>query len=262
MPERGNPRWTLLFTPPASGPWNMALDEALLARASSSGECTVRVYGWAQPTLSLGRNQTARGLYDLRAAADQGVAVVRRPTGGRAVLHHREVTYSVTAPTEHFGPLSTAYHRINALLLHALRHLGVDATIATPATRSLPPGAAPCFEEPAAGELTFNGRKLAGSAQWRENGAFLQHGSILVDDDQPLAASLLLAPPLPTPPAATLRDALGRAPSAREMLDALKNAVVTLEDPHASDIVLDDDLRSATERLEPRYLDDAWTWRR
>src|SRR5215207_3150452 len=91
-------RWRLLLSPPLGGPENMALDEALMARARRTGETVLRVYGWSRPTLSLGRNQRAAGLFDERALAERGVGVVRRPTGGRSLLHHREVTYSVTAP--------------------------------------------------------------------------------------------------------------------------------------------------------------------
>src|SRR6476620_9212884 len=90
--------WRLLLSPPLGGPENMALDEALMGRARRTGESVLRVYAWSRPTLSLGRNQRAVGLYREQALAERGVGVVRRPTGGRALLHHREITYSVTAP--------------------------------------------------------------------------------------------------------------------------------------------------------------------
>ena len=80
------------------------MDVSLLDRARSSGECVMRIYEWSRPTLSLGRNQAARGHYDLERARAAGIDFVRRPTGGRAVLHHRELTYSVTAPAAALGP--------------------------------------------------------------------------------------------------------------------------------------------------------------
>src|SRR5512139_2874749 len=92
-------RWGFLHTPPLDGVANMAIDEALLARARDTGEGVVRVYGWSAPTLSLGRNQVARGAWDRERAGTLGLPIVRRLTGGRALLHHREITYSVTAPT-------------------------------------------------------------------------------------------------------------------------------------------------------------------
>src|SRR5829696_3355288 len=113
--------WRLLLSPPLGGPENMALDEALMARARRTGETVLRVYAWSQPTLSLGRNQLAIGVYRDALLAERGV--VRRPTGGRALLHHREVTYSVTAPCDDSGSLVAEYGRINALLCSALGSL-------------------------------------------------------------------------------------------------------------------------------------------
>jgi lipoate-protein ligase A len=254
--------WRLLLSPPLGGPENMALDEALMARARRHDETVLRVYGWSRPTLSLGRNQRAAGLYRESVLAERGIDVVRRPTGGRALLHHREITYSVTGPCDDNGALLTAYGRINALLRHALASLGVPVQVAAPASRVAPPSAVPCFAEPARGELTLRGRKLVGSAQWRERGAMLQHGSILVDDDQSSIAGLLREPAAPTPPPATLRDALGRAPVMSEVCDALFRAVRELADPDAAPLHLDDDLARDAARIAEHYRDDAWTWRR
>jgi lipoyl(octanoyl) transferase len=240
----------------------MALDEALMARARRGGETVLRVYAWSQPTLSLGRNQRAAGIYREALLAERGVGVVRRPTGGRALLHHREITYSVTAPCDDTGALLAEYDRINALLCGALAALGVPVVAAAPATRAAAPSAAPCFAEPARGELTLRGRKLVGSAQWRERGAMLQHGSILVDDDQSSIAGFMRETAAPTPPPATLRDALGRAPVMAEVGDALFRAVRELADPDATPIEIDDDLARDMNAFAERYRDDAWTWRR
>lgn len=254
--------WRLLVTPPANGAENMALDEALMDRARETGEWVLRVYSWNVPTISLGRNQSARGRYNLDRVHELSLDVVRRPTGGRAILHDREITYSVTAPVGDAGDLRESYHRINRLLLSALQSLGVAATIANPATRSAVPGMAPCFDEPAAGELTLDGRKLAGSAQWRSEDALLQHGSILVADDQSLLATLALDGAGQIPAPATLIDALGAAPELSDVADALAGAVRDLEDANARELVVDDELRARASALIVRYVDDAWTWRR
>ena len=95
MPIR---RWRTILTPPDTGVANMALDEALMERSAATGEWICRVYAWSAPTISFGRNQSALRDYD-RGRLEQRLAAVRRPTGGRAILHHREVTYCVTAPT-------------------------------------------------------------------------------------------------------------------------------------------------------------------
>lgn len=253
--------WRLLLTPPLPGADNMALDEALLERARATGESVARVYTWARPTLSLGRHQTAAGCYDLDLAAALGVDVVRRPTGGRAVLHGRELTYAVAGPAGE-GSLREAYERVTALLLDALHRLGVPAAQAEPAGRAPAPTLAPCFELPTRDELVVDGRKLVGSAQWREDGAFLQHGSILVDDDQGLIGRLSRVALPPVPPPATLRATLGRAPSAAELADALLGTLRAREDSDAARWAGDEALAAATARLRARYLDDGWTWRR
>lgn len=254
-------RWRLVLTSPLAAVDNMAFDEALLARARSSGETVFRVYAWASPTLSLGRNQIAHGIYDAARCRDAGVPVVRRLTGGRAVLHHREVTYSVTAPIDPSEPFRESYERINRLLLDGLRRIGVEAAVARPRERSPLPGPAPCFDEPSEGELVIGTRKLVGSAQWREDGALLQHGSILVHDDQPMIASLARTALPPPPPAATLAAALGSEPPLIAVATALFDAVRALADPDALELPADE-LRDATRLARSRYEDDAWTWRR
>jgi lipoate-protein ligase A len=258
----GTSRWRTLVSRPADGVENMAVDDALLDRARASGECVLRLYEWARPTLSFGRNQPARGQYDLARARELGVDFVRRPTGGRAVLHHRELTYSVTAPAALLGSLRESYARVNRLLIAALRRLGVGASVAPHLARAPAPGIAPCFDQPAAGELVLGDRKLVGSAQWRDGEAFLQHGSILVDDDQALASELLQSPASPPPAAATLRAALGHAPAAADLADAFTDALVTLEDAEASPLVVDDALERRIARSRIRFLDEHWTWRR
>src|SRR5688500_4086011 len=142
----GPARW--LVCPPADGATNMAFDEALLHRAGQTGETMVRIYTWAVPTVSLGRNQPARGCYDLDVARARGIEFVRRPTGGRAILHHREITYSVSAPISAFGSLRESYRTINRLLMEALGRLGVDAHEAETSSRAPVPSLAPCFDSP------------------------------------------------------------------------------------------------------------------
>jgi lipoate-protein ligase A len=263
--------WRLLHSPPTSGADNMALDEALMWHARDTRDWVLRVYSWSAPTLSLGRNQAARGGSDLSRLAERGIDVVRRPTGGRAILHDREVTYSVVGPVDGAGDLRESYGRINRLLLDGLRTLGVHtAVVANTAERRshlhdderAQPGVLPCFHHPSIGEITLDGRKLVGSAQWRCDAVLLQHGSILVDDDQMQLSSLLSrqGPPIPRP--ATLRDALGREPAESEVAAALFAAVRAAEDPDAREITDDASIVERANALRPHYLDDSWTWRR
>lgn len=241
----------------------MALDEALLERARRTGESVLRAYSWARPTLSLGRHQLARGAFSAERASRMGVDLVRRLTGGRALLHHREVTYSVTAPLGPDDSLRSWYAGINAMLLHALRDLGVSATLAPRAGQMPPPASAPCFELPAEGEIMVAGRKLVGSALVRDNGALLQHGSILIADDQAMIAMLATTPLADVMPAATLHDALGRTPEVREVAMALFEAARPAAGLPIPVLELDDATRDLAARIaRDRYASDGWTWRR
>lgn len=173
--------WRLIIHDPAPGAWNMAVDEAM-AQAAATGYAppTLRFYAWAPPCLSLGRHQPYDEA-DVERCRARGVDVVRRPTGGRAILHTDELTYSVAAaPSEPIvaGAVMDAYHRISGGLVAGLRLLGVPAEEAPGSNRAGPDVSAACFEVPSAYEITAKGRKLMGSAQSRRVDSVLQHGSL------------------------------------------------------------------------------------
>ncbi|MDP9178363.1 MAG: hypothetical protein M3O61_11840 [Gemmatimonadota bacterium] len=260
---RRNRRWRFLVAPPRNGAENMARDVGLMRRARETGESVFSVYGWAQPTLSFGRNQAAVGCYDLERMRSLCIDVVRRPTGGRALLHHREVTYSVTAPVDPGIGIRESYERINSVLLAALARLGVGASAADREGPTPTLNDSPCFATPSRGELITDGRKLVGSAQWREAGAFLQHGSILIDDDQSLIPAVRLAPNAAStiPPPATLTRALGRTPQPDEIAGALIDALREIEDPHALELD-ESEVRDLTLAELPCFENEVWTWRR
>jgi len=242
----------------------MARDTALQARAARTGETVFSIYSWSRPTLSFGRNQPASGLYDVGKIRAAGIDVVRRPTGGRAILHNREVTYSVTAPAKDAAPLRETYSRINRILQTGLRQLGVSVEPASPSQRAGAPSTRPCFETPGEGELVAYGGKLVGSAQWRDDCSLLQHGSILVDDDQstlPVFAVGVDAGSESVPVPATLNALLGRSPDAAEVASAMFDAVRLLEDADASELA-EDDIRDDALKHVPHFLDEDWTWRR
>jgi lipoate-protein ligase A len=263
--SRSYGRWRLLLAAPRSGAENMARDSALQARAARTGETVFSIYSWVRPTLSLGRNQPAAGLYDVDKIRSANVDIVRRPTGGRAILHDHEVTYSVTSPLRDAEPLRETYARINRILLDGLGRLGVDVELASPAERAWAPSVRPCFQAPGEGELVAGGSKLVGSAQWRDEEALLQHGSILVDDDQSSLPSFAASggeasfDSIPRP--ATLQALLGRSPSVAEVANAIFDAVRSLEDEGATAIG-EDEIRGETLDHIPHFLDEGWTWRR
>jgi lipoyl(octanoyl) transferase len=242
----------------------MARDMALKSRAAKMSETVFSIYSWARPTLSFGRNQTAAGMYDLGRIHRAGIDVVRRPTGGRAILHDREVTYSVTSPLEDSLSLRDTYDRINEILLLGLSRLGVGVEVAARVERASPPGVKPCFALPSEGELAAAGRKLVGSAQWRDEGALLQHGSILVDDDQSSLPSFMAAAAkgeLQIDRPATLTSLLGRSPNPSEVAKAMFDAVRQLEDEDPTELA-EEEIRADALKLVPRFLDEEWTWRR
>ncbi len=263
----------LLRSPPAEGSWNMALDEALLDVARS-GSVTLRFYAWSPRCLSFGRNQVARGRYDTDRIRERRIDVVRRPTGGRAVLHDHEITYCVTAPDDLWGGLGEAYGLINRALGRGLAMLGVPLDPITASAgaarspRSPPPLARACFRDPLPGELTSGGRKLVGSAQWRSEGALLQHGSILLYDDQPLADQLLRSSsdgsrsPAAPSGACSLHSLLGRIPPSDEVLEALASGFEEELDVRLEPAEPSEAEQRTARRLQARYGDSEWTWRR
>ena len=256
----------------------MALDEVLMA-AARRGTLTLRLYGWDPPCLSFGRNQAARGRYDPKEVGLRHIDVVRRPTGGRAVYHDREITYCVTAPVGLWGGLQDGYARINQALGRGLRSLGVplDEALAprsahdAGSARAPRPLARACFRDPLPGEVTSAGRKLIGSAQWRLDGALLQHGSILLHDDQAVVDDLMVeahqpaasaAAHTPATGACSLDELLGELPSEEAVVAALRRGFEEeIELPSEPDEWTSREMREA-QRLVTRYEDPEWTWRR
>lgn len=183
--------WRLLLDPPADGVWNMAVDEALLASAQADGPPTLRLYAWRGPWLSLGYAQT---LSRIRAEAcgRAGVGIVKRVTGGRAVLHGADLTYAVAAPEAALPPgLRESYALVSRALMRALTLLAVEverAPRARGARQADPATDFDCFARAAEDEICAGGRKLAGSAQRRAGAAALQHGSLRLVADPPFAA--------------------------------------------------------------------------
>src|SRR5262245_33650984 len=175
-------RWRLLLDGPGAGPWNMAIDEVLLRSAQRGAAPTLRFYSWDGAWLSLGFAQPLEA--ERRAACRAaGVGIVRRATGGRAVLHGADLTYAVAAPAAALpAGLDATYARIGAALHRALAALGIPAEPA-PRPEACARGGFDCFEAPAAHEICAEGRKLAGSAQRRAGGGVLQHGSLRLAPD-------------------------------------------------------------------------------
>jgi lipoyl(octanoyl) transferase len=260
--KRSRTFWRAIRTDPADGAFNMAVDELLMESVRSGGPPTLRLYEWAPPCLSLGRNQPGLGHYDAGAICQAGIQVVRRPTGGRAVLHDRELTYSVAIPSRTFGSARGAYREINRILLEAVRLLGVAATMQPDEGRPSPyPSTAPCFADPVAGELVAAGRKLIGSAQLCEGGVILQHGSIPLG--RPTALDRLppaIAAGIDGSPA-YLTSLLGRPVEALKLAESIARTWGAEFGQTTSEPLSLAELERA-HALSARYRSDSWTWRR
>ncbi len=312
-------QWRLVDSgaPPRRGADNMAIDRALADGVEAGGPATLRLYYWDPPCLSFGRNQPAAGIYDEAAAAARGIDIVRRPTGGRAVLHWHELTYGVAVPAGELGSPRATYAAINRALVAGLRRLGVPALV-VPERPGAPGGAAagagapawqralaaqpsstldamPCFDLAAPGEVVAAGRKLIGSAQRREGGVLLQHGSLLLDDDQAAVLELLVAGPAEAAPVgrpavgpdavgatspeggagvlaragvsasprpATLRELLGALPARTGLEAALAQGFQEVMGIALAPSPLSGAEREGVVRWSAHFRSAAWTWRR
>jgi lipoate-protein ligase A len=256
----------------------MAVDEAIV-RAVTAGlvPATLRLYAWEPPCLSIGRGQAGDEV-DREACSRDGLHIVRRPTGGRAILHTDELTYSVVAPVNEprlAGDIVTSYRRLSRALLIALRHLGADVESRPKEHASSHPvhpskGSdvtnAVCFEVPSHYELTTtDGRKLVGSAQMRTQHAILQHGTLPLRGDIARVCRYLVDAPDPVrvrARASTLESALSRPVPWKEAADALVegfslalNLELTRSELTSNERLWVTDLRAE------KHVNDAWVWR-
>jgi len=194
--------WRLLYTPPARGAWNMAVDESILEHIGRrAAQPTLRLYAWDPPCLSLGQAQPF-GDVDLARLKGHGWDVVRRATGGRAILHTDELTYSVAGSAQEpvlAGGVLESYNHLAQALLFAIREMGLPVEmkerVQEPAPFTHPPFGdlrrvlrgqnmnPVCFEVPSTYEITVHGKKLIGSAQSRNKNGVLQHGSLPLTGD-------------------------------------------------------------------------------
>jgi lipoyl(octanoyl) transferase len=243
--------WRLLITDPADGPMNMAVDEAILAGiAQGDSPPTLRFFAWDPPCLSLGFSQAQADADSARLQA-HGWGLVRRPTGGKAILHADELTYSVIAAQSDprvEGGIVESYRRLSEGLVRGLARM--DLIVQNDRVTEKPvrsdeeaPGSdeAICFEVPSNYEITILGKKLIGSAQARRQGVVLQHGTLpLTGDIARICEALAFADEAARDRARervraraiTLEGALGRAVSWEQAANAMKHGfreALTLE---------------------------------
>jgi lipoate-protein ligase A len=252
--------WQLLIDPPRAGYENMARDQGLLDLADHHGMAVLRLYNWDPYCISFGRNEPAGRRYDREHIASLGLDCVRRPTGGRAVWHARELTYAVASPVEVFGSLRDAYREIHLMLSGAVRRLGATPTLAGAQARGSSLDSGACFASPAGGEVLVEGAKVIGSAQLQQGGAFLQHGSVLLEDTQDVVQQVTRGVPPPSqdrPLASILGRNLGFAEAAGA-ISQQASAWGADWTPWAAEA----DLAPLAREHEARFRSPEWTWRR
>ena len=277
--------WRVIHDSPLAGSRNMSIDHALAASSAQAAEAgnaaVLRLYSWSRPTVSFGKNEPARDLYLAGASGTLDIDYVRRPTGGRVVLHDAEVTYAVIAPAQALGGARAAYKKINQALSSALTSLGAtvsmsgdhtdrdepatdaaqpaDASVTTPPL--LPLDAGPCFQSPAPGEVVANGGKLVGSAQAKIGPNLLQHGSIILLGDQSRLTQLRgdgVQHPGPT----ALADLVDGVDARDVELAVAESMRVTFGGRWTQSTYTREELDTADRLEAERYGNDDWTWRR
>ena len=257
----------LLVTEPLDGALNMALDEALLlGRLGGAAPPTLRFFSWRPATISLGYGQTLDHRIDVAAAAALGIGLVRRPTGGSAILHEGpelELTYSVVARAGDFegaSDLLETYRWIGLALAAGLRRL--DAPVEMVAVQPSDPAAMPtfCFARTGSYELEVAGLKVVGSAQRRQGPGFLQHGAVMLGAAPDRLRSVFPVERDPLAGMTTLEAVLGRRPSFDETGTALGDG---FREVHGLELVpgglTPEEMERAESLVRAKYSTDRWT---
>ncbi len=267
--------WRLIIHPPYDGAWNMAVDEAILESVSVKTQLpTLRLYDWAPYTLSLGHAQPVSDV-DLASLKDHNWSLVRRPTGGRAILHADELTYSVCAPMDDpvlSGSVLESYQKISKALLSGLEHVGIQAdSIQKKSEESDFVHDPVCFQFPSDYEITFKGKKLIGSAQARKKNGVLQHGAIPIFGDITRIIEVLNFSDSESKikvknrllmRATTINDSLGKELSWFDLADAICEGFSDkLEIEFNRNSLSAQELKRATQIYQEKYANDSWTMR-
>jgi lipoate-protein ligase A len=268
--------WRLINSGLGDGATNMAVDEAILLN-HSAGKVppTIRFYGWQPAAVSLGYFQRCMSEVDIDKCKEQQIDVVRRLTGGRAVLHDVELTYSIVVQEEE--PLipktiTASYRYFSNGLLAGLEALGIQAKMTVPVAaygqRKKQPTSAACFDAPSHYEVTVQGRKLIGSAQVRKNGVILQHGSILLQFSAEKFVDLLRLPSTEKKVeiaqmlkgrATSVEEVLGRSVTWQEVYDPMPAAFeLALGITLVSGELTSEEQGVSAELAATKYSQDSW----
>jgi lipoate-protein ligase A len=255
--------WILRHDRPLPGSLNMAVDGHLFATLGDSPRTVLRFYQWERPTASLGAGQTAARVVDPEFCRVNGIDIVRRVTGGKLVLHHQEVTYSVVSNdvATFTDTLGGSYKRISQALVRGLEKMGLKAALADKAPPFYARGTMPCFSLPAQDEIEIGGLKIVGSAQKRTGPAFLQHGSVPLEKDEDLlkGAARSEAPDVGAR-MTSLAEALGRPVPFAWAAERFSRGLAEFFAVDLEPLALDGAAWEEIARIEAeRYGTEAWT---
>lgn len=272
--------WYFINSGQNSPAFNMAMDEALLDWHSEGLiPPVIRFYGWNPATLSIGYFQRVEKEIDMDQVSALGLGFVRRPTGGRGVLHEHELTYSVIVSEDYPEMPETvteAYRVISGGLLQGFRNLGLDAYFSVPDTDEKradlkKPKSAVCFDAPSWYEMVVEGKKVAGSAQTRQKGVILQHGAILLDlDAEKLLSVFKFSSPeseeamrRKIPEKAVAINSLRERPATiEECVDAFKAGFEEALSIHLNPYILNEEQLAYIKSIEEKkYGSDVWNFR-
>jgi len=206
--------WFLIIDQvPLKGSLNMAVDEFLLNSLGDEPQTYLRFYQWERPTVSLGYSQPVSRVVNIEHCHSHGIDLVRRMTGGKLVVHHQEVTYSIcSSDIEIFtSTLHGSYRLVSQALMRGLEKMGLKPRLAENSPFFYVRSTMPCFSYPAPNEIEIEGKKIVGSAQKRVGRKFLQHGSIPLQHDEKLLCEVsLFTEKNDGPRMSSLSEALGR----------------------------------------------------
>jgi len=250
---------------PLKGSWNMAVDEYLLARLRDEPVTCLRFYQWERPTASLGCSQDAARAVDADFCRRRGVDIVRRITGGKLVLHDREVTYALVSSDDILFPktVTESYRRISKALSLGLRKMDLQPELAGAPPDDYKRGALPCFSHPGRDELQASGKKIVGSAQKRTGKKFLQHGSIPLEHDEAFLRSVTRLPDeVERMRMTSLSELLGRPVSFNWAVARLIEGFAEFFGATFERLSFTPEEREAIRRLQRQKYEDAdWTFR-
>lgn len=243
----------------------MAIDDYLFGSLTDLPETCLRFYTWERPTASLGYSQRVSKVIDTEFCKKNGIDIVRRMTGGKLVLHHKEVTYSVcSSDIELFSPkLVESYSLISEALMRGLKKMGLEPCLADAPPDFYTRGNLPCFSYPARNEVEIQGKKIVGSAQKREKSKFIQHGSIpLEKEDELLRSVTSLERKGDDIRMISLQRALNKNVSFEWVVEYLKEGFSEYFGVYLKpNIFSHQEMEAILKIQKERYENDAWTYR-